>query len=347
MRKKKSNSFFKNLSSKIKGPISPKCFWGIFALFIFAILILRGQYFLHCLEEMSKFSPDVFLEEPILPRLSFERLEEDLLLYNADNPIEVNGNLVSWEELENAIRYDQEIWRIKGYGTEEERQILLDRLIERKLVEQIAQENGIPEPTKEELERAKHELFGKDYDFSRVSSYPEFDAQLRTRALKNKMEDLLVKTYTGALIYVKFLSPGASQMESEGKDPRIEAREKIEEFHQKAKDGLPLSELVSLANNDPEIMKLNDEAKMEEFEDTKLQDLRLPSPEFKQELKTLSQGQLSNIIVLRAIMRSNQSELEEFAFGFVKTEKVEGGGIENLEDLIDSMKQKAEINIEI
>jgi len=309
------------------------------------VLVAEGVYYFAIRPKRLPEAPPERPVREVPPLLSFEKLKSDLLTYKASYPIVVNGEPVTWEELEEAIRYDQEVWQIRGHDYQEEKKLLIDRFVERKLIEEQALKQGIGQPTTEEIERAKADLFGENYDFSRVSSYPEFQAEVKTKALKDKIEKSMIKSYSGALIYVKFYSLGAREMK--WKDPKEEARRKIEELYEKAKAGIELSELVALANNDPEVMKLNDNAKMEEFEDAQIEDLRLPSPEYKETVESLLPGQLSDIVTLTAIMRPDLGTYEDFAYGFVKLKEVSGGQLESFEALLNQMRQEAEIKVNI
>lgn len=305
-------------------------------------LIGGGTYYYFFVVRKKALIPS---EQPALPLLSFGQLKDDLLSLKAEYAIVVNGEPITWEEVEEAIRYDTEIWEIRGDDSSEEKGILVDRLVERKLIGQIAQKEGIANPTQEELEKAKTDLFGEDFNFERVSYYPEFQAQVETKALRDKIERSTIKSYSGALIYVKFLSIGGKNMK--WADPKVEAKKKVEELRDQARSGMGLSELVALANNDPEVMELNDEAKMEEFENAQIEDLELPAPEFKETVKSLLPGQLSKIITLTAIMRPDLGTYEEFGFGFVKLGGASGGELESFEALFNQTKEKAIIEVNI
>lgn len=318
----------------------------IFLGFLLLIISIPVVYFVDQRQKAKKELVREVKEEPVRekipPLLSFEKLKSDILLYNSDYPIIVNSEPITWEELENAIRYDQEVWQIRGYDSSEEKRLLIERLVERKLIEQLARERGITEPTPEEIEEANLEMFGPGYDLSRLASYPGFHAQTKTKALKNKLERSLVKTYTGAFIYAKYKSIGADGMRRKGIDPQVKAREKVEEY-----DAFlgkkTLDEIIGQINADEEVMTLNDRAKIEKFVEIGIEEL--PNPDIKEEMRKLLPGQTSEIFVISGLFRPGSTVEEEYGYGFIKLEGGRAGEEEDFERFLEKEKEKAKIEV--
>lgn len=318
----------------------------IFIFFGFVVLVLIGEgvyYYFTIYKKPPKAPPEKpSVEKKVLPLLSFEQLKSDLLLYNSDYPMIVNGEPITWKEMEEAIQYDVEAWQIRGEDSSEEKRLLVDRLVERKLIELLAKNRRIADPTPEETEEAKVEMFGSSYDFSHLTFYPEFHAQARAKALRTKLERSLVKTYTGAFIYTKYKSIGADGMRKEGIDPYIRAKEKVEEYYALL-DEKNLEEIIEMINADEEVRTLNDKAKIEKFVEIDIEEL--PNPDIKDEIRKLLPGQTSEIFVISGLFRPGSTTEENYGYGFIKLEGGRPGEEENFEQFLKREKEKAKIEV--
>lgn len=326
-------------------PSKPKLLKYVFIILILVIFVLIGEgvYYYRLLRFKE---PEEKIKKEVLPLLTPEKLEKEIIGdKKSEHPLIVNGDPVTWTELEEAIRYDQEVWQIRGHDTKEEKQLLIDRFVERKLIEQLAQEQNVSQLTEEDLNKIKYKLFGQDYDFTRIESYPEFQAQVRTEALRDKLESLMTKTYSGGLIYVKFYSNGGRELESRGEDSKAKAWAKVKELHSKAKEGIELEELIAEANKDPEIDKLNDGAKMVRFDNITSQEISLPSEEFERVINQLTPGEISEIFNLTTVMRPDLGIPEHYGYGFIILKEESSGEVSNFEQLLRKRKETAEIII--
>lgn len=307
------------------------------------VLVAEGVYFLTIHKKrVVEVPPEELVKKKAPPRLSLEKLKSDLLTRHTAYPIVVNGEPVTWKELEEAILYDYEVWQIGGYDSSEEKRLLIDRLVGRRLIEELALKQGISQPSTEELEKAKTDLFGQDYDFSRVSFYPEFQAQVETKALETKLKQNLVKTYTGAFIYVKYKSVGADRMKGEGVDPKIKAREKVEEYYALL-GKKTLDEIIELINADQVVVALNDKAKIEKFIEIGVEEA--PNPDIKDGLRELLPGQTSEIFVISGLFRPGATTEEDYGYGFIKLEGGRPGEMEDFDQLLQEEREKAKIEV--
>jgi hypothetical protein len=349
---KKGGKSSKILRKKIK-KVNP---WLLLAFPLILIIVFQ-------LYQVALFWKEISSEMFFLPQSRlisfnrfFEHLKETMLVYQDEYPIVVGEKVVTWEELEQALLFEEKLWETRPKSWQFEgvlslgenlKKDLINRLIERKVVELLAERFDLSGPTSEELEKTAINLFGSNYQSKDFASLPEFKRILKTEVLKTKLDNEIVRRYTGALIYVKFKSWGALELTEQGIDPEQKAKEKIEELYSLAQQGKDISLIVDLANNDKEVMKLNDEAEMQEFNRVQFEDLKLPSPEFREAVKSLADGQLSPILRLKAVMDPQTNQLEEFAFGFVKLENVQGEDFENLETLINQTREQLDIKVNI
>ena len=198
-----------------------------------------------------------FLVEPVFNSIKKEFHESD-----SEYPMVVGDSFVSWQELDQTIEFEKLLWKngpldwqLKGlvFKKDYEKKVIIDLFLERKIIEQIAKDYQLPDLSNDEIETAKKASFGA-YQGTLFDSRPEMEARAITRALKTKIDKELVRRYSGVLLHVKFRSQGASEF----KDAKATALKKTSELHQKAENGLDIDSLVELANNDPEIILLND-----------------------------------------------------------------------------------------
>jgi len=282
----------------------------------------------------------------------FSSIKNEFYESNSEYPIIVGDKVVDWEELDRVLEFEKMLWEdrstdwqiqalISEGGYEYEKEEIISLLLERKIIEQIAKNYNISDLTDSEIENAKISFFGKNYKELIFNSHLEMEARARTRAFKEKIDQELVKRYTGILVYIKFKSWGATDLN----DAEAMARKKAEELYEQAKV-LETDSLAELANNDPEIILLNDGALAEVFHNSSLDDFCIPSPEIEETIKDLTGGQVSQVFELTAVMDPTLDQYQSFAYGFLKIDNV-SGSVENLEDLIQNTKDglKIEINI--
>jgi len=321
----------------------------IFLGFLVVVLVVEGVFYYRTFITEKLPAPEKTPQPSQLPLLTKEKLEKEIVgEKKADYPLVVNGNPVSWQELEEAIRYDQEVWNIRGHDSGEEKKLLIDRLIERKVVSQLAENQGFSSVSQEEINKEKVIMFGQNYDFSKVSSYPEFKAQVTTNVLKKKLEAQMTKTYSGALIYIKFLSKGSRELKAEGTDPQQLAESKAETLYQQyQEEDLTIEDLVSRANGDSQIMKLNDDAKMVQFEEIESDEISVPSREFEGVVKQMTAGEVSQVFSLSTVMRPDLGVPQDYAYGFVVLEESSQGEVSDFETFLKDKINKAEVKVNI
>ncbi len=287
---------------------------------------------------------------PFLATKTFSSIKKDFHQSALAYPMAVNKDLVSWQELDQVLEFEEMFWQngplswqLKGlvFNKDYEKKFIINLLLERKIIEQFAKEHRLPDLSSDEIEAAKIASFGY-YQGLSFSSHSEMQARAVTRALKTKIDKDLVQRYSGVLIYIKFQSPGAVNFA----DPQALALKKTNELYQKAKGGLDIDSLVELANSDPEIILLNGNAFQEVFDNFSLDDFSIPSPEIPETIKDLVPGQVSQVFGLSAIMDPTVGELKTFAYGFFKITKV-SGSVQSLENIIQQIKDSAVIEINI
>ncbi len=343
-----------SLCDRIK---KPKGAWHLFGFFVLILTVAIGGCLSFIYREMMR-EQLLLPKEHLAPFIQyFEKFRDDVLTYSdGEYPMVVDGEPILFAELQQALDYEEVIWesrgrdwQVQGFITsmQKEKEMLIDRLVERKLIEQLADEHGIAEPTADDIEDMAVRLFGEDYRLSEPVSHPEFQIRVRTLVLKDKLDQLLTKEYTGTLFYIKFQSPEADEMLKNGIDPKIEAKEEIEKIYHLVREGAASAEIMDLFNNDADILELNGDSRPEEFRNVSIEDLRLPSPEFRERIVGLFAGELSEIFALTAIMRPDADSYEEFAFGFIELESVTGEIPDNLQSLLDQIKEDAIIEINI
>jgi len=283
----------------------------------------------------------------------FSSIKREFHESDSEYPIIVGDSFVSWQELDQVLEFEKLLWKngplnwqLKGLVSNKdyEKKIIIDLLVERKIIEQIVKNYSLSELSNDEIEIAKKASFGVYRDAS-ISIHPEIEARSITRALKMKIDNELVRRYSGVLIHIKFRGQGASSLKEQGIDPKIKAKEKIDQLYRKVKDGLDTNSLVELANKDQEIVLLNDNLLQETFNDFSVKDFSIPSPEIEKTIKDLVSGQTSEIFEMTAPMDTNPQRYP-FAYGFLKIDEMTGS-VKNLVDLIEETENglKIEINI--
>lgn len=321
----------------------------------FSFLILVSFFLISKENYKKSFS---FLGEwqyPFLVNRVFKGIEKDFFKPGELDLITVGEDVVAWEELSQALDFEKAIWnnvsgdwQITGlvFEKEFEKQKIINLLIERKIVNQMAEKYGISDLVEEEIELAKVKSFGKNYAKLVFGSHPEMETRSRTRALKEKLDKELVRKYTGALIYVKFKSLGALELEGKEINSQELAKQKTEELHSLAAKEVSISEILEIAKNDLAVQKLNSGAEMDVFNEITINKVSVPSPEVKQVLESLFPEKLSQVFEMTAIMDSTTEKYEHFSFGFIMLEQ-QKGDVLDLETLIQEFKKDIKIEVNI
>jgi len=320
---------------------------GLIFLIVLIFSIVKAPIFKGFREGIAK-NIGSFLVEGSLNTIKREFHESD-----SEYPIIIGGSAVSWQELDQVIEFEKLLWRngplnwqLKGLVSNKnyEKKIIINLLVERKVVEQIAKNYSLSELSNDEIEIAKKASFGVYRDTS-ISIHPEIEARAITRALKTKIDNELVRRYSGVLIHIKFRGQGASSLKEQGIDPKIKAKEKIDQLYGKAKGGLDANSLVELANNDLEIISLNDNLLQNVFDKFSVKDFSISNSEIEEIIKDLLPGQISQVFELTAPMDTNPQRYP-FAYGFLKIDEMTGSA-GNLAIFIEDIKDnlKVEINI--
>jgi len=322
---------------------------GLIFLIVLIFSIVKAPIFKGFREGIAK-NIGSFLVEGSLNTIKREFHESD-----SEYPIIIGGSAVSWQELDQVIEFEKLLWKAgptdwqirltSKENYEKEKENIINLLIERKIIGQIAKEYKTSDLTNSDIEKAKIDSWGKDYKNLSYGSHLEIEARAITRALKTKIDNELVRRYSGVLIHIKFRGQGASSLKEQGIDPKIKAKEKIDQLYKKAKGGLDANSLVELANKDQEIVLLNDNLLQETFNDFSVKDFSIPSPEIEKTIKDLVSGQTSEIFEMTAPMDTNPQRYP-FAYGFLKIDEMTGS-VKNLVDLIEETENglKIEINI--
>ncbi|MDP3093716.1 MAG: hypothetical protein Q8N16_03035 [bacterium] len=296
-------------------------------------------------------------EKPFSVDNVFREIKKEFHKSTSEYPMMVGDKVVSWQELDQVLEFEEMLWKnrpinwqikalISKKGYEYEKEEIVNLLLKRKIIEQIVKSYAILDLTDNEIEKAKIDSFSQNYKELPFSSHLEMEARARTRAFKEKIDKELVQRYTGILVYVKFESAGAFNLKNRGINPKVKAKEKIDELYQEAKRGVETISLAALANNDSGIIELNDRAQAIILDESALIDLSLSSPEIKEVIKSLSSDQVSEIFELSAILDPNSNEHRPFAYGFLKIDRVSGSA-ESLESLIQQTKDNLKIEINI
>ena len=284
----------------------------------------------------------------------FSSIKREFHESDSEYPIIVGDSFVSWQELDQVLEFEKLLWKngplnwqLKGLVSNKdyEKKIIIDLLVERKIIEQIVKNYSLSELSNDEIEIAKKASFGVYRDAS-ISIHPEIEARSITRALKMKIDNELVRRYSGVLIHIKFRGQGASSLKEQGVDPKIKSKEKIDELYRKVKDGLDTNSLVELANKDQEIVLLNDNLLQKSFDKFSVKDFFIPSPEIEKTIKDMISGQTSEVFEMTAIMDPTTGQYEHFAYGFFKITKITGS-VQNLMNLIQNIKDSLKIEINI
>ena len=321
--------------------------FGLIFLIVLIFSIVKSPIFKGFQEDTAK-NLGSFLVEGSLNTIKREFYES-----NSEYPIIIGDSFVSWQELDQVIEFEKLLWQngslnwqLKGLVSNKdyEKKIIIDLLVERKIVEQIAKNYSLSELSDGEIEIAKKASFGVYRDAS-ISIHPEIEARSITRALKAKIDNELVRRYSGVFIHIKFKGQGASSLKDQGIDPKIKAKEKIDELYEKAKNGLETNSLIELANKDQEIFLLNDNLLQETFDGFSSGDFSIPSQEIGETIKDLVSGQISKVFEMTALTDTNPQKYP-FAYGFLKIDKVTGS-VQNLINLIQDIKNSLKIEVNI
>ncbi len=336
----------------LKGKIKlSKKHWIIFG---FSFLIIVSSFLIYKNNYKEGFS---FLGEwrlPFLVDLVFKTIERDFHKSEESEPIIVGREVVTWDELSQVLEFEKiswkdasGAWQITGLVFEKdlEKQKIIDLLVERKVIKQMVEEYKVSDLTEEEIDLAKTDLFGENYSKTFLRLNLEADARARTKALKEKIDAELIEKYTGALIHVKFRSPGATKLKLEEVNVYDLAKQKTEELYNLAIQGASVSEVLDMAEKDIAIQKLNNQSGMDVFKGITIDEITVPVPEVKQVMESLSGKNLSEVFEMTAIMDPRTEDYEHFAFGFVILDQ--HGDSSNLEILIQEFKQSLEIIINI
>jgi len=262
-----------------------------------------------------------------------------------DFALSVNDQKIEWDDYQEILDYQLKQRDVNSVNQDEYRsETLKNILIERLLLFETAEEKGY-QPTKEELFEAEKSYFGTSIPNS-LKSDPQTQTIIQAEAYKQKVIEELVSWVSGGSMVVEKGGPTAIQTaEKKGKNVQALARDLIEPYYQKAKNGVSVEEIHQQAWKDKELLEFNRSPQMHLFEKYTQDKFKTlwEDPNSYQILFSLSEGETSDIFNLKHPNDKEKDIWVDYGFCFIKAEQVHQGEYDSYQKWLDSEIESAEI----
>ncbi|MBU4351266.1 hypothetical protein KKH63_02970 [Patescibacteria group bacterium] len=264
-------------------------------------------------------------------------------------PLQINNQDIEWEEIKGIIAFDKELAVLYSLSSDyflhpkkDYKRNLVSRILERKLVEDLAEKYGLDFEVTEQEKEALTRQFPVPEVLQNTPSIEERSKRLRDIVLKSRLENNTEK-YNFIFYPVRVYEEKQENLK-DIEDAYQLAQEKAIELCNLVAQEYSFEAVSKFMSDDPDIKLLNDGSGPEVFKDAVLDKTNFSLPELLTEVENLAIGKLGEVKLFGfKQIHLNSNELKDYAYGCMQLNDIKKGIVENWQNELEIMMNEADL----